>query len=145
MNIDDYMLNDNALKRKKLLVEMNEYSKNNDSKSEEYKNRYNHYLTYLAVLDSNDEEYLEDEIDIVKHKHNPYLKLKYFISEYISYYYKIIKKEYFKITKKIYIKLDIDNLDKTIKELEKNINKLSNEEKINYILNVNEIINNNLR
>lgn len=145
MNIADYMLNENALKRKKLLAEMSEYSKNNDNKSEEYKNKYNHYLAYLAVLDSDDEEYLEDEIDIVKHKHNPYLKLKYFISEYTTYYYKIIKKDYFKITKKIDIKLDIDNLEKTIEELEKNINKLSNEEKINYILNVNEIINSKLR
>lgn len=146
--ISEYMLNDNTLRRNKILKEMEEYTKDKSlefKKSTEYQNKYNHYLVALAAIDNNYEEYLEDEIDIVKHKHNPYLKLKYFISEYISYYYKIVKKEYFIITKELNIILNVDDVDNTIKKLEKEINKLKDEEKINYILNVNKEINKNLK
>ena len=142
MKIDEYLLNDNYLKKQKLIKEMEEYTKDKSKKfknSDEYKNKYNHYLVALSLLD-NDDEYLEDEIDVCKHKYSPYLRLKYFISEYISYYYKIVKKEYFKITKEIDVELDVDNLEKTMKEIEENINNLENEEKINYILNVNKKI-----
>lgn len=146
MNIDRYMLNENYIKKEKILKEMNEYLKQNPNKSsEEYKNKYNQYLAIIAFIDNQVEEYMEDEIDILKHHDNPYLKLKYWISSYTNYYYKILKKEYFKITKKIKIDIDINNLDKTIKKLENTINSLKNEERINYILNINNIINNNLK
>lgn len=146
--ISEYMLNDKTLKRNKILKEMEEYTKDKSDefkKSDEYKNKYNHYLVSLATLDNNDDEYLEDEIDIVKHKHNPYLRLKYFISEYISYYYKIVKKDYFVITKNIDIELNTDDVDNTIKKIEDTINDLKDEEKINYILNVNKEVNKKLQ
>ena len=142
--ISDYMLNDNALRKRKLILEMEEYIKNKDDnfkKSDEYKNKYNHYLAALAAIDNMNEEYLEDEIDIVKNKHNPYLKLKYFISEYTNYYYKLIKKEFFVISKPLDINIDIDNLEDEIKKIENTINNLKYEDKINYILNINEYIN----
>ena len=148
MNIDEYMLNENTIRKNKILKEMNDYIKDKSSdfkNSKEYKDKYNHYLALLAAIDNSSDEFIEDEIDIVKHKHNPYLKLKYFISEYTSYYYRIVKSEYFKIIKKLDIKLDVDNLEETMKKLEKKINSLKNEKKINYILNVNEIINNALK
>lgn len=146
MNIDNYMLNDKTIRKEKIINEMKEYLKTNpDKNTDEYKNKYNHYLSLIAILDNQDEEYLEDEIDVLKHHDNPYLKLKYWISSYTNYYYKIIKPEYFKITKKLKIDISTDNIENTIYELEQTINKLENEEKINYILNINEFINNNLK
>ena len=146
--ISDYMLNENALRKRKIISEMEEYIKNKDDNfknSDDYKNKYNHYLATLAAIDNMNDEFLEDEIDIVKHKHNPYLKLKYFISEYTNYYYKLIKKEYFVISKPININIDINNLEDEIKKIENTINSLKDEERINYILNVNEYINKELK
>ena len=146
MNIANYMLNENIIKKEKIVDEMKKYLDTNpDKNSVEYKNKYNHYLTLIAALDNQNDEYLEDEIDVLKHHDNPYLKLKYWISSYTSYYYRIIKPEYFKIINDIDIPISTDNIEKTIGELEQKINELKNEEKINYILNINRIINENLK
>lgn len=146
MDIDSCMLNNNYLRKEKIVKEMNDYLKHNhDKNSQEYKNKYSHYLSSIAFIDSQTEEYMEDEIDVLRNHDNPYLKLKYWISSYTNYYYKILKHEYFKITKEIKIDVDINDIEETIRKLEKNISKLKNEEKINYILNINRIITSKLK
>lgn len=126
-----------------LLYEMNKFEKSvskEDKKTEEYQNRYNEYLKRLEAIKIDEEIIEEVEIDVVKHKHNPYLKLKYWISEYTTSYKKILKPKYIGINKKIDIDLDITNLDELIKSLENKINSLCDEEKVNFVFNLDDII-----
>lgn len=142
--LDKYMLNENTIKREKIIKEMQDYALNNPKDTIEYKQKYQEYLYLLNKTEITD-DYFEDEIDIAKYKNSPYLRLKYWVSEYVTYYYKILKREKFVITKKINIELDIDNVDELIKTLDLKIKSLKNEELINYILNLNNIITSKLK
>lgn len=126
-----------------LLYEMNKFEKSVsecDKKTKEYQDKYNEYLKRLEEIKIEEEIIDEVEIDVVKHKHNPYLKLKYWISEYTTSYKKILKPKYIGISKKLDINLDISNLDKLIIDLENKINDLHDEEKVNYVFNLDDVI-----
>ena len=126
-----------------LLYEMNKFEKSAsecDKKTKEYQDKYNEYLKRLEEIKIEEEIIDEVEIDVVKHKHNPYLKLKYWISEYTTSYKKILKPKYIGISKKLDINLDISNLDKLIIDLENKINDLHDEEKVNYVFNLDDVI-----
>lgn len=151
MALKNEMIRTDVLKKEvelnNLMVEMNLFLKNvtkEYQQTKEYKEKYQSYLNRLEKLKL-EEEYDEVEIDVVKHKHNPYLKLKYWISEYTTSYKKILKPEYIGIKEKIDIKLNITDIDKLINELEQKINSLEDEEKVNYIFNLDFIITENLK
>lgn len=152
MALKNGMIRTDVLKKEvelnNLMVEMNLFLKNvtkEYEKTDEYKNKYQDYLKRLEALKLEEEYYDEEEIDVVKHKHNPYLKLKYWISEYTTSYKKVLKPQYIGVKEKLDIKLDVTDIDKLINELDEKISLLKDEEKVNYVFNLDEIITKELK